>query len=269
VYAFKEHGETFLKTPKSRPCVEVLKNEAEALKALDHACIPKIFLEDATHLGILTVQSLCEKSELPSLRLKGLIGSPASKVNVKGLNEGDLQRIVGDVTSALKHAHTRGWIHLDVRPSNIIVGRSGNDITNVQLIDFGCAARKETELSHFRGCPPFAHCDLLVPGLQKWQPDDKHDMASLAFTVASLLAGNSVPWFEFGDCMGPETLKERSDIATELLGENESKLDETTRIFLIDSINGSSVGLQARSQKRMLPAPEHPEVGKKRKYGTA
>jgi hypothetical protein len=80
VYALKEHAEIFLKTPKSRRCVKVLKNEAEALKALDHMCIPKVFLKDAPHLEVLTVQLLCDKSKLPCLRLKGLVGTPASKI---------------------------------------------------------------------------------------------------------------------------------------------------------------------------------------------
>ena len=269
VYALKEHDEKFLKTPKSRRCVKVLKNEAEALTALNHKCIPKVFLKGAPHLAILTVQSICEKSELPSLILKGLIGSPASKINVEELNEGDLQCIVGDVKSALEHVHNRGWVHLDVRPSNIIVGQSGNVINHVQLIDFGCAARKNVELSHFRGCPPFAHSDLLRPGLQKWQPDDRHDMASLSFTIASLLAGNSVPWFGFNGCnVDFDRLQERSDIATKSLRENDNKLDETTSNLLIDSIN-ESVGLQKRPQKRVLATPEHPEVDKKQKSRTA
>jgi hypothetical protein len=252
-YALKEHAETFLKTPKSRRCVKVLKNEAEALKALDHTCIPKVFLEDAPHLGVLTVQFLCDKAELPSLRLNGLIGTPASKINVETLHQGDLQHIVEGVTSALKHAHARGWVHLDVRPSNIIVGQMGYVSPRVQLIDFGCAAQKNVVLSQFRGCPPFAHSDLLCEGLEKWLPDDKHDMASLSFTIASLLAGSFVPWFEFNGCnITPDRLKERSNIVTELLCESNNKLNEATRNFLIESIDGSLVGLQKRPKKRRL-----------------
>jgi serine/threonine protein kinase len=252
VYTFDEDGETFLKTPKSRFCVKALENEAEALKALDHTCIPKVFLKDApSHLGILTVQLLCNKSELPSLRLKGLIGFPASKVNVENLNKGDLQRIVDDVMSALEHVHARGWVHLDVRPSNIIVGQHGNVITGVQIIDFGCAAQKNLELFHFRGCPPFAHSDLLRPVLKKWQPNDKHDMASLSFTIASLLDGSSVPWFGFSGCnVEPYRLKERSNDATKLLCESSNKLNETTINLFIDSIDESMVELQTRSQKK-------------------
>jgi serine/threonine protein kinase len=200
VYALKDHGETFLKTPKSRRCVKALKNEAEALKALDHTFIPKVLLENAPpHLGILTVHLLCNKSELPSLSLKELIGTPALKVNVENLNEVDLQCIVDGVMSALKHAHDREWVHLDVRPSNIIVDQSANVSPRVQLIDFGCAAQKNVVLSQFRGCPPFAHCNLLRVGLKKWSPDAKHDMA-LSFTIASLLAGSSVPWFGINGC---------------------------------------------------------------------
>jgi hypothetical protein len=252
VYALKEHDETFLKTPKSRRCVKAMKNEAKVLKALDHTFIPKVFLEDGPlHLGILTVQLLCDKSELPSLRLKGLIGTPASKVNVENLNKGDLQCIVNDVMSALKHTHDRGWVHLDVRPSNIIIGQSGDGRPRVQLIDFGCAAQKNVVLSQFRGCPPFAHYDLLCYGLETWLPDDKHDMASLSFTIASLLAGNSVPWFGFDGCnIEPDILIKRSNIASKLLRENRDKLNVTTRKLLIESIGGSLVGPQKRRRKR-------------------
>jgi hypothetical protein len=247
VYALKGDDETFLKTPKSRRCVKALENEAEALKALDHVCIPKVFLENAPHLGILTVHLLCDKSELPSLRLKGLIGTPASKVKVENLNKGDLQGIVDAVTSALNHAHARGWVHLDVRPSNIIVGQQGS----VQLIDFGCAAKKNVKLSQFRGCPPFAHSDLLCPRHRKWLPDDKHDMASLSFTIATLLAGSSVPWFGFNNCnIEPNRLIERSTIAIKLLCERNNNLNKTTRKLLIKSIEGSLVGLQDRPLKR-------------------
>jgi serine/threonine protein kinase len=251
VYALKEPGETFLKTPKSHRCVKALENEAEALKAFDHTCIPKVFLEDAPHLGILTVQLLCDKSKLPSLRLKGLIGTPASKVKVKDLNSSYLQHIIDDIMSALKHAHARGWVHLDVRPSNIIISQPGNVSPRVQLIDFGCAAQKYKKLSQFRGCPPFAHSELLRQGLENWLPDDKHDMASLSFTIASLLAGISVPWFGFNGCIiEPYKLKDRLTIATELICESNNNLNETTRNLLIKSIDESLVELPKRPQKR-------------------
>jgi hypothetical protein len=255
VYTLQEHGESFLKIPKSRRCVKVLKNEAKALKAFHHMCIPTVYLEKAPHLGVLIVQLLCDKSELPSLRLEGLIGTPASKVNVENLNKGDLQCIVDGVMRALEHVHDKGWVHLDVRPSNIIIGPPGNVSTRVQLIDFGCAAKKDVTLSGFCGCPPFAHSDLLAQGLGKWQPDDKHDMASLSFTIASLLAGNSVPWFGFNSCnVEPDRLEERSNIANGLLSKSIDELKRTTRIFLIKSIDIPLTGLPEGGTKRKWEA---------------
>jgi hypothetical protein len=89
-------------------------------------------------------------------------------------------------------------------------------------------------------------------------------MASLSFTIATLLAGSSVPWFGFNNCnVEPDRLKERLEIATELLRERNNKLHETTRKLLIKSIDGSWVGLQNRPQKR--GAHEHSEARKKRK----
>ena len=251
MYALQGHGNSFLKIPKSLRCVKALENEAKALKSLDDDYIPKVFLKGAQHFGTLTVQLLCDKSELPSLRLEGLIGTPASKVDVETLNEGDLQRIVECVMKALEHVHAREWVHLDVRPSNIIIGQLGKDSTSVQLIDFGCAAKKNVGLSQFRGCPPFAHSDLLSQGLGTWKPDDKHDMASLSFSIASLLARSSVPWFGFNGCnIEPDRLIERSESASRLLRESNNKLNETTRKSLIKSIEMKKVDLLMSGNKR-------------------
>ena len=83
-------------------------------------------------------------------------------------------------------------------------------------------------------------------------------MTSLSFTIATLLAGNSVPWFGFDGCnVDLGSLNERSEIATKSLRETDNKLDETTRTLLIDSIN--------ESQKRVLAAADHPGVGKMQK----
>jgi hypothetical protein len=93
-------------------------------------------------------------------------------------------------------------------------------------------------------------------------------MASLAFTIASLLAGGSVPWFGFSCCnVELYRLSERSNIATKLLGDNDNKLkNETTRtLFLIESIHGLLTGVQTRSKKRPLASPAEQQGGKKYK----
>jgi hypothetical protein len=95
-------------------------------------------------------------------------------------------------------------------------------------------------------------------------------MASLAFTIASLLAGGSVPWFGFSGCsVELDRLDERSDIATKLLGDDDNKLNETTRTLLIEFIHGQSTGVQTRSQKRRLASAEpRGAKSKKQKNGS-
>ena len=111
---------------------------------------------------------------------------------------------------------------------------------------------------------------LLLPMVAdlQGQPETKHDMASLEFTIASLLAGGSVPSFGFSGCnVELYRFSERSNISTKLLGDNDSKLkNETTRtLFLIESIQGLLTGVQTRLKKRPLASPAEQRGGKKYK----
>jgi serine/threonine protein kinase len=51
------------------------------------------------------------------------------------LDEPDALKIVRQVASALKHAHERGFIHRDIKPKNIMLGKAGM----VKLADLGLA----------------------------------------------------------------------------------------------------------------------------------
>jgi len=46
-----------------------------------------------------------------------------------------IQRIVTQVVDALEHAHQRGMIHRDIKPTNIMVDEQQDD--HVTLMDFG------------------------------------------------------------------------------------------------------------------------------------
>jgi len=50
------------------------------------------------------------------------------------LSFADAQRLATDLLSALDHAHSRGVVHRDVKPDNILIGRGG-----AMLVDFGIA----------------------------------------------------------------------------------------------------------------------------------
>ncbi|KAA5544431.1 serine/threonine protein kinase [Roseiconus nitratireducens] len=54
-----------------------------------------------------------------------------------------LDKIIEQAAEGLYYMHTRGWIHLDVKPDNFLVSRDGE----TKLIDFTISEKKKTGLS--------------------------------------------------------------------------------------------------------------------------
>lgn len=46
-------------------------------------------------------------------------------------------RFLYQIASALQHMHEKGYVHLDVKPSNCFVSQSGT----IKLGDFGCTCK--------------------------------------------------------------------------------------------------------------------------------
>src|SRR5437588_10967731 len=100
------------------------RREARILSKLSHPNTVR-FLGISENGGLLS-----EFLEGPSLRR--LIDG-----HTHGLDLSDAMRIGVHVGAALQHVHEKGYLHLDVKPSNVIIER-GRPV----LFDFDCARRR-------------------------------------------------------------------------------------------------------------------------------
>lgn len=110
------------------------RSEAEALRQLEHAGIVRIRGTGETDDGRLFIAMElvvgCDLGRL--LRAEKLPPARAYEIFLK-------------VCAALTHAHSRGIVHRDVKPSNILIGRDGT----VKLADFGLAKHLADELTNY------------------------------------------------------------------------------------------------------------------------
>jgi serine/threonine protein kinase len=101
---------------------KAFQRETRTMKKLAHPNIVKV-LEHGEHEGL----HYLVLEYVPGGTLKQFVGTPMSWV--------DAARLVEQAARALEYAHTQKIIHLDIKPSNILVSES----KKVSLTDFGIA----------------------------------------------------------------------------------------------------------------------------------
>jgi len=97
--------------------------EARAAASIDHPCVCKIFETCESEGRCFIVMEFVEGETLAKSLLSGPI--PYAKALA----------IMTEIAEALAEAHGKGMVHCDLKPSNIMIARSGH----VKLMDFGLA----------------------------------------------------------------------------------------------------------------------------------
>ncbi len=130
--AIKVLGEDFKGHPDS---LIALQREARRMQQLSHPNIASVhdFDRDGSH--VFLVMELLEGESLDRMMERNAgAGLPLEQV----------QSIVSGVAGALRHAHTKSFVHSDLKPGNVFITRDGE----VKVIDFGIAriAKDSTKL---------------------------------------------------------------------------------------------------------------------------
>ena len=94
-------------------------------------------------------------------------------------------RIFAMVCDAVQHAHQKGVIHGDLKPSNILVATDDTGAPDPRVIDFG-VLRTAVALGGAFGTPGYASPDAA--------PDARSDVFSLGVVLRDIASGEDVRW---------------------------------------------------------------------------
>ena len=100
-----------------------LASEARAVGGLDHPGIVRVLAADAGERPAVVLELVEGEALSARLEREGPLDARAAA------------EIGAQVAEALYHAHTRGVIHRDVKPGNVLIGTDGH----ARLVDFGIA----------------------------------------------------------------------------------------------------------------------------------
>ncbi|MGW2377810.1 MULTISPECIES: serine/threonine-protein kinase [Kitasatospora] len=111
-----------------------------------------------------------------------------------GVDEDRGGRIIAGICEGLAHLHRSGWVHTDLKPENVLIGRDGE----VRLSDFGLAIELTGTHGH---CAPMGTPDYLPP--ERWkEPLGEHgvkirataDIWALGIVVHEVFAAGVPPF---------------------------------------------------------------------------
>ena len=147
------------------------------------------------HPGIVSIYDVFEENGTAYFVMEFISGGTlADRVKASGrLSEADAVECIAQIGSALTYLHTRNYLHLDVKPSNILLGDDGKAV----LIDFGVSKHYDGTGNQTSSVPS-ALSTGYAP-LEQYQQSEMvrftpaTDVYSLGATLYYLLLGEAPP----------------------------------------------------------------------------
>jgi tetratricopeptide (TPR) repeat protein/predicted Ser/Thr protein kinase len=153
---------------------ERLRHEARAASSLDHPNICTIHeIEEIGNGDLFIAMGFCEGENLKEKVARG------------PLELAEALELTCQIASGLAHAHTRGIVHRDVKPANLILTRSGQ----VKIVDFGIALQSDRPRITREGVALGTVVYMSPEQLLGHPVDHRTDLWSLGVVLYELLTG--------------------------------------------------------------------------------
>jgi hypothetical protein len=150
------------------------------------------------HPNVAEAYELCVAGEgpfpsgTPYLVLEHVDGSPLDRGLAPGrVTPETVERVAVDVLGALSVVHAEGWVHRDVKPSNLLVESSPTGPPRVRLIDFGLAspAGERREIGRVSGSLPWLAPETILA----LPVDARADLYAVGLVLDLLATGGATP----------------------------------------------------------------------------
>jgi eukaryotic-like serine/threonine-protein kinase len=229
----------------SRQVVARFEAERQALAMMDHPNIAKVFDAGSTDTG------------RPYFVMELVRGSPITQYcNDNRLNVAERLELFSQVCQAVQHAHQKGVIHRDIKPTNVLVATQ-DDRPVAKVIDFGVAKAMQarltektlfTEFRQLVGTPSYMSPEQATGGLDI---DTRSDVYSLGVLLYELLTG--APPFD------PEELRSKAFAEMQrIICEVEPPIPSTRLTVLNETL--PSIAAQRAVDPRQLAASVRGEL---------
>jgi tetratricopeptide (TPR) repeat protein len=146
-------------------CWNVLQHESAMAQRLDHP-------------GVLRVESPERDGDLVFLPMECAAGGDVRAL--RGAPWRQVLPVLLQVGGILEHAHSRGVVHRDIKPGNVLFAADGS----VRVTDFGTAARTGSTLALADGSP-FSASPQQLAGQAATTSDDVYGLGALAYELLS------------------------------------------------------------------------------------
>ena len=133
------------------------------------------------HPNIVPVHAVVQDAEGPAVVMKRVSGRTWEELIEDGAPLERHLEIMLQVCQACAFAHSRGVIHRDVKPDNVMIG----DFGEVYLLDWGVAVRADAAVAHkLAGTPAY-----MAPEMTRGRCDERSDVFLLGASLHHAVTG--------------------------------------------------------------------------------